>query len=229
MDGSKKRRSAAMKLNPARMSRNAKLGVLVCALGLIAAFAGSPYKGSKVTLDTAELADIVQREVDHVKPTELADWIIEGKSDYRLIDLRSEAEYNQYHIPGAENVPLAELADYGLARNEKIILYSEGGIHSAQAWFLLKAQGYKAIYMLLGGLYDWQDLVLFPSIPSEPSPEQHAAIEKMKQVSKFFGGSPQSEKGGEEKEPILSLPKPQLPVLPGGAPTASKRKKKEGC
>jgi hypothetical protein len=72
-----------MKFNPARMSRNAKLGGPVCVLGLIAAFAGSPYKGSKVTLDTAKLADIAQREVDHAKPVELADWIIEGKSDYR--------------------------------------------------------------------------------------------------------------------------------------------------
>ena len=54
------------------------------------------------------------------------------------------------------------LPDYGLERNEKIILYSEGGIHSAQAWFLLKAMGYKSVYMLRGGLDDWKDLVLFP-------------------------------------------------------------------
>jgi hypothetical protein len=35
-----------MKFNPARMSRNAKLGGPVCVLGLIAAFAGSPYRGA---------------------------------------------------------------------------------------------------------------------------------------------------------------------------------------
>ena len=150
-----------MTLSLKETGRNTKLGLLVCLLGLIAAFAGSPYQGTRVTLDTTDLAGIVQREVDHVNTVDLADWIVKGKSDYRLIDLRSKAEYDQYHIPGAENVPLATLPDYGLERNEKVILYSEGGIHSAQAWFLLKARGYKSVYMLRGGLDDWKDLVLY--------------------------------------------------------------------
>lgn len=218
-----------MKLSAAKLSRNMKLGLLVCLMGFIAAFAGTPYKGSKVTLDTAELAGIVEREVDHVEPAELADWIIQGKSDYRLIDLRDNAEYSQYHIPGAENVPLVELSDSGLARNEKIIIYSGGGIHSAQAWFLLKAQGYKAVYMLLGGILDWQDLILFPSIPSDQNPEQMAAFEKMEEVSEFFGGSPRSETMDTEPDKQLSLPKLQLPVMPSVPVQAPKRSGKEGC
>ncbi len=99
-----------MKLNLKKMGRNTKAGLLVCLLGLIAAFAGNPYKGTRVTIDATDLAGIVQREVDHVAPADLADWIVKGKSDYRLIDLRSKAEYDQYHIPSAENVPLATLA-----------------------------------------------------------------------------------------------------------------------
>ncbi len=74
-----------------KLSGNAKLGLLVCFLGLLAAFAGTPYKGARVTMDMKELAAIVQREVDHVAPEDLADWIIKGKVDYRLLDLRSEA------------------------------------------------------------------------------------------------------------------------------------------
>jgi rhodanese-related sulfurtransferase len=219
-----------MKFNPTKLSRNARFGSLACLLGLIAAVAGSPYKGSRVTIDTTELAGIVQREVDHVTPSELADWIIQGKSDYRLIDLRSDAEFNQYHIPSAENVPLAALPDYGLARNEKIILYSEGGIHSAQAWFLLKAEGYKAVYMLLGGLDDWKDLILFPSIPSNQSLEQRASFERAKEISKFFGGAPRTGGGTEENSgEQMSLPKLQLPNLPTAPITAPIKKKKEGC
>jgi len=218
-----------MKLDTAKMGRNTKLGLLVCVLGLFAAFIRNPYQGSRVTLDTKELAEIVEREVDHVEPRELADWIILGKSDYRLIDLRGEAEYSQYHIPGAENVLLTELVDHGLARNEKIVLYSGGGIHSAQAWFLLKAQGYRAVYMLLGGILDWQDLVLFPAMPADQNPEQRRAFNKMKEVSKFFGGSPRSETAGETSETILSMPKIQPPVLPSGAAKTPKRRGKEGC
>ncbi len=212
------------------MSRNARVGLLVCLLGLIAAFAGSPYSGARVTLDTVDLAGIVEREVDHVEAVDLADWIIQGKTDYRLIDLRSEEAFNQYHIPGAENVPLAGLPGYGLQRNEKIILYSGGGIHSAQAWFLLKADGYKAAYMLLGGLDEWKDQVLFPPVPSAPDPEQRASFEKMKEVSKFFGGTPQTGDNGEKSYEVKPLPALQSPVLPGMPVTSpEKRKKKEGC
>jgi rhodanese-related sulfurtransferase len=44
------------------------------------------------------------------------------------------------HIPTAELVELRDLHDYPLYHNEKIVLYSDGGIHSAQAWFLLRAE-----------------------------------------------------------------------------------------
>jgi rhodanese-related sulfurtransferase len=215
-----------MKLSPASMSKNTKLGLLVCLIGLFAAFAGSPYKGTRVTIDTVDLAGIVQREVDHVTPTDLADWIIKGKSDYRLIDLRTPAEYTQYHIPGAEEVALAALPDYGLERNEKIVLYSEGGIHSAQAWFLLKAMGYPSVYMLRGGLDDWMDLVLFPSMPTNPDSEQRAAFTKMEEVSKFFGGAPRT--AAAEPDATLPLPKLQVPGSPS-VPPPVRKKKKEGC
>jgi rhodanese-related sulfurtransferase len=217
-----------MKLTPVRISRNTKLGLLVCLLGMVAAFAGSPYKGSRVSIDTLDLAGIVQREVDHVNPVDLADWIIKGKSDYRLIDLRTRAEFDQYHIPSAENIPLATLPDYGLERNKKIVLYSEGGIHSAQAWFLLRALGYKSVYMLRGGLDDWKDSVLFPAMPVNPSPEELAAFAKMTEVSKFFGGAPQTEAAAKSPDATRQLPKLQMPGAPAGPATAQK-KKKEGC
>jgi rhodanese-related sulfurtransferase len=217
-----------MRLNLKKMGRNTKAGLLVCLLGLIAAFAGNPYKGTRVTIDATDLAGIVQREVDHVTPADLADWIVKGKSDYRLIDLRSKAEYDQYHIPGAECVPLAALPDSGLERNEKIILYSEGGIHSAQAWFLLEAMGYKSVYMLLGGLDDWKDLILFPAMPENPAPEQQAAFARMKELSKYFGGTPRSGATASAPDTALPLPKLQLPGS-SSAPVATTKKKKEGC
>ena len=69
-----------MKLNLKKTGRNTKAGLLVIACsGLIAAFAGSPYKGTRVTLDATDLAGIVQREVDHVNPVDLADWISQRK------------------------------------------------------------------------------------------------------------------------------------------------------
>lgn len=217
-----------MKLSIRDWNINQKLALLVGALGFLALFAGSPYKGAEVKLDSKELALIVEREVDHVSPEELAGWIIQGKSDYRLIDLRNEKEFSEYHIPTAENITLTSLRDAQLTRNEKILLYSDGGIHSAQAWFFLKADSYKGVYILLGGLEEWKDKILFPRVPENASPSEVAAFERTKLVSKFFGGAPQIGGASEAQAPKLSLPKLESPGGPQQKATPGK-KKKEGC
>jgi len=211
------------------LTLNQKLGVLALALGAVALFA-QPQRGPFVKLDARELALVVEKEVDHVKAPELAAWIIEGRADYRLLDLRAAQEYATYHIPSAENVPLTRLADYPLQRNEKIVLYSEGGIHSAQAWMLLRAQGYEAVYMVLGGLEAWKDEVLFPSLPAEAGPQALAQFERTAQVAKFFGG--EARLGGDAAAPAADAELPKLaapPPSPGPAAPVAKKKKKEGC
>ncbi len=209
------------------LSLNKKLAWIAFILGLAAIFAGNPYKGNSFSLDAKELALIVEKEVDHIDVEELADWIIQGKADYRLIDLRSEKEFNEYHIPTAENVQLSGINNYPMLRNEKIILYSQGGIHSAQAWMLLKAIGYKAVYILRGGLEEWTDKILFPILPQNPKPEEIASFKKLIDVSKFFGGSPQTS-GKEELLAKKPMPKPEMPSTTS-APAIAKKKKKEGC
>ena len=206
-----------------------RIALLALALGVIALFAGSPYGGGRVSLDTKELALMVQNERDHVSVEQLAGWIIQGRSGYRLLDCRSEKEFNEYHIPTAESAPLSSLSDYPIQRNEKIILYSEGGIHASQAWFLLAAKGYKHVYLLTGGLDEWRDQILFPAIPENVTAEQQAQFTKMKEISRYFGGTPQTGAASEQTAVKKELPK--LPASSGGAkatPSGGK-KKKEGC
>lgn len=205
-----------------------KLAIVAFLLGFIAVFAGNPHSGNSVTLDTKELALIVDKTVDHVSAEELADWIIKGKSDFRLLDLRTEKEFNEYHIPNAELVAIAGLNEFPILRNEKIVLYSVGGIHSAQAWMLLRAKGYKGVYMLFDGLEGWTDKILFPKLAQNATPDQAATFEKMKEVSKFFGGSPQVGGNAEEVAAKKTMPKLEMPPVTS-VPTAGKKKKKEGC
>jgi len=213
-----------------KLSLNRKLALIAFALGFIALFAGNPYKGSTVTLDTKELALIVDNKVDHVSVDELADWIIQGKSDYRLLDMRSDKEFEAYHIQTAECVPAGKLGEYDIAKSEKIILYSEGGIHSAQGWMLLKAKGFKGVYILSGGLEEWKEKILFPVCPDSGTTEQKEANEKKKQISKFFGGTPQTGSSDITKKDAPKMDMPKIETPDGNnqsAPTG--KKKKEGC
>jgi rhodanese-related sulfurtransferase len=221
-----------------QLTLNQKLAALALALGAVALFS-QPHRGPFVKLDARELALVVDEEVDHVTAPELAAWIVEGRADYRLLDLRPEKDYAAYHIPTAENVPLSGLTDHPLLRNEKIVLYSEGGIHSAQAWMLLRAQGYEAVYMVLGGLDSWKDEVLFPTLPADAGAQERARFERAAQLAQFFGGQPRVGVAGDAgvagvagavPAPAVDLPKLTAPPpVPGPATPTAKKKKKEGC
>jgi rhodanese-related sulfurtransferase len=218
-----------------RWTPNRALAALAIALGLLAT-AGRPTAGHTVRIDTQELATIVAGKVDHVTVEELADWIIRDASDYRLVDVRTPEEFAAYHIPTAENVPLADLPDAGLGRDEKIVLYSEGGIHSAQAWMLMRAERYPGVYILSGGLDAWKDEVLYPVATADSTPTARVEFERAAQVARHFGGAPRRA-AATANAPLVLESAPAAPAAPqleaprssaAGRP-ATKGKKKEGC
>lgn len=215
------------------LSLERRLALLAVLLGVGGLFA-NPYRGPGVRLDTKELAQVVQAEVDHVSVDELAAWIVTGRADYRLIDLRDSKAFAEYHVPTAENVPVTELGPERLGRQEKLVLYSDGGIHAAQAWMLLHAQGYKSVYTLRGGLEEWKDEVLFPTLSAEATPAERAAFERRVQLARFFGGTPRQ--GGPASAGAEAMPLPTVPVVvapppsaPGGAGAGPRKGKREGC
>lgn len=218
----------------ARLPLSGRLAILAALLGVGALAIGDPRSAGRVTLDTRELAAIVEGEVDHVTPAELADWLIQGRDDFRLIDLREAKEFATYHVPNAENLTVTGLVAAELPRNEKIVLYSAEGIHSAQAWFFLAAQKYPAAYILLGGLNAWQEQVLFPVQPGAgASPAELAAFARAAEVAKHFGGGPRAATAGNAQlaavaAPTLPTPAVVAPAAPAAGGAAPK-KKKEGC
>ncbi|HWA95780.1 MAG TPA: DUF6691 family protein [Terracidiphilus sp.] len=204
------------------------LGLAV--VGLFAAFGGNPYRGSHTTIDTKDLAMRVSRGVDAIQPEQLANWIIQGRNDYRLVDLRAPSDFASYHIPSAQNVPIVSLTPDFAAHNEKILLCSNDSTDAAKAWFLLEAQGFKNVYILNGGVQEWKDSVLFPK---KPQGTVDMAFEKKAQVARYFGGTPMTANAGSSAtipEPLPAIAKPALPALPAtSSSTARPHKKKEGC
>jgi rhodanese-related sulfurtransferase len=208
-----------------------RLALVAFVLGLLAAFGPSPYRGAAATVNTKEAAIQMATGTDQVGVTALADWIIQGRADFRVVDLRSAADYAVYHVPPAENVPVAALTASSLQRNEKIVLYAEDGARAAQAWMLLKARGFRGVYILRGGLEAWKDSVLFPRMAADATPEQVVDFAKRREVSRFFGGAPQAASGDSTSQqtaavmPKLSMPTPTAAAAAG----PPKKKKKEGC
>jgi rhodanese-related sulfurtransferase len=148
--------------------------LLVAALvaAALAPLAGSPYRAPQ--LDVTRLAAQIEAERDHVTAVELARWIRDRRTGLRVLDLRTRAEFDRYHVPSSVNVPLPELVAREFPRGDTLVLVSEAGGHAAQGWVLMQARGYANVYFLRGGLQEWEEDVI-------RAPEQ-------KELSRYFGG-----------------------------------------
>jgi len=203
-----------------------RVGLVGILLGIIAIFAPDPYHRTTASVNTKEIAMETLSSKDQISVEELADWIIQGKMDYRLIDLRSPEKYKEYNIPTSECVAIKNLPDADIERNEKILLYADDDITAAQAWYLLKSMGYKSVTILKGGLDNWEKEVLYPSIPENATPEQMKKFAKIVEVAKFFGGEPQTGDAGAVVK--KAHPKPKAPAKVT-LKRSRKKKAREGC
>ena len=84
--------------------------------------------------------------------------MMEEEEGYIILDVRTVAEYNEKHIPGAINIPnetigtdaIPELPD----KDQLILVYCRSGNRSKQASEKLVALGYSNV-VEFGGIIDW--------------------------------------------------------------------------
>jgi rhodanese-related sulfurtransferase len=117
---------------------------------------------------------------------------MKGDETLRVLDLRTEAEFADLHIPGAQLASMAGLARETLPRDATIALYSEGGAHAAQAWVLLRLRGYRKVVVLREGIYEWISRVLEPRLAVDATPAELTEFERASVLSRYFGGIPRS-------------------------------------
>jgi hydroxyacylglutathione hydrolase len=74
-----------------------------------------------------------------------------------LLDVRSGAEWDAGHIPGAEHIPLGYLRDRltSLSTSRPVVVHCQAGARSAIAASLLRAHGFSHVFSLAGGFNEW--------------------------------------------------------------------------
>jgi rhodanese-related sulfurtransferase len=187
------------------------LAIGAIGLAALASLAGSPYRAHHATIDVALLAQTVAREEDHVTALELAQWIKERRPGLRVLDVRSRQEFDAYHLPTAEQLSLDSLATASFRARETLVLYSEGGAHAAQAWVLLRALGYRHVFFLRGGLYEWLEQVMNPTL-TDTTPVGRAAFARAAVLSRYFGGVPRSDIHARSVDDAITIPRPRSAV-----------------
>jgi len=74
-----------------------------------------------------------------------------------LIDLRGASEYNSGHIEGAKNVFVGTIENNldKIDKNEKVVIYCQGGDRSAIAYSVLVKNGYNNVVNYSAGMNEW--------------------------------------------------------------------------
>ncbi|MBF0409634.1 MAG: YeeE/YedE family protein [Candidatus Riflebacteria bacterium] len=117
------------------------------------------------------LLETVDQGEDHIEPEDLAKRLLTNESGLMLVDIRSAAEFNHFHIRGSVNIPLQSLSEELIPFKNvgTIVLYSAGMTHPAQARDLLHLQGFSNVYFLTDGINGFITRCLKPaSLRHEP-------------------------------------------------------------
>lgn len=91
--------------------------------------------------------------IKQIRPQEL-----DQKKGIVLLDVRTDKEYAQGHIPGAVHVPLTDIGEKvkKLKKDKDIVVFCQNGNRSIWAIKRLMGMGYKNLYNLKGGYRAWK-------------------------------------------------------------------------
>ena len=129
-------------------------------LAVLTAVIGMPTTADKwAKMQAVETARLENREVQ-IHPAELAKTMTDDTLRTIILDVRSEADYNLFHLQEARHAPLETLP--GMVeelRNEPantvIAVVSNDEAAATEAWKYLRAESVRSVYILEGGINNW--------------------------------------------------------------------------
>jgi rhodanese-related sulfurtransferase len=79
------------------------------------------------------------------------------RSSLCWIDIRTQAEFDAGHIPGAEHVPLDQIESFAeqVGSRDDLLLYCQGGERTVRAYRLLGERLKGRLWLLRGGYEAW--------------------------------------------------------------------------
>lgn len=127
---------------------------IVVSIGL--AFGGLQQQDSTQNPEfAARLNSIYRHSVPSVTVEELKDWMKQGVV---LLDAREEDEYKVSHLRHAKHVGYIwfDMRNvYDIPRTDTIVVYCAVGNRSERIGEKLRKAGYRHVYNLFGGIYEW--------------------------------------------------------------------------
>ena len=95
--------------------------------------------------------------MDHINHYQLRDILSEKNPDDLVIDVRTEEEYEEGHIPNVPNIPLDQLEERiaECKGYKRIYCQCRSGARSQTACQILEENGFTETYNVDGGILAW--------------------------------------------------------------------------
>jgi rhodanese-related sulfurtransferase len=139
---------------------------------------GAPDTADKWARVSAEKERLVAAREVQIHPGELLASLADDRLKVRMLDVRSESDFNMFHIEGAQRVDLVGLLpltkDFlaSSTENTLYVVMSNDEVAATDAWRVLTAESVPNVYILEGGINHWLSIFAAsePEIVPTPTP-----------------------------------------------------------
>lgn len=151
-----------------------------------------------------------------VSTDDIAKRIIDQDPILLLVDVRSEDDYNIYSLPGAINIPLANVLDedwegYINQNIQDVVFYANDDILSEKAWAVCAQLDFKNLYVLDGGLNRWFATIMLPPKPTETDASDAFSLYDFRVGASIYFGSGSTAVASDKSE-TPKAPKKTIPI-----------------
>jgi rhodanese-related sulfurtransferase len=135
-------------------------GAGLLGVALLVAFIGQPTTEQKwARMESTETARLTGRAVQ-IHPAELVKTMTDDTLKTIVLDVRSEADFNLFHLQEARHAPLEALPSMvedlrAAEANTVVVVVGNDETAATEAWKYLRAESVRSAYILEGGLNNW--------------------------------------------------------------------------
>ena len=112
-----------------------------------------------IILGVAIAAFLIFKQLGLMRPDQARDWLSKGA---KVLDVRSEGEFKERHLPDAVNIPLdrlrGEINRLAPYKEQPLLLHCLSGTRSGMGKAVLKKMGYRNVFNL--GAYGRAEKIL---------------------------------------------------------------------
>lgn len=195
-----------------KINRRVSIGAgVLLACGFAVMLIGQPSVAERWQRIEPEKQAMLDNRQVQIIPAELRDVYYNSQINLVMLDVRSEADYNLFHIKNAKLVPMDQLPaeaaalKIGPASTVAVVMSNDETL-ATEAWKVLEAEGVANAYILEGGLNNFISSCTTCPFPETDGPDEYLRY----QIAAALGGKHPESALHEQGEVVEYIPKVKI-------------------